>query len=128
MFSRSYAGLIGAFNKEFTHSGLIDKKYSEILKGTFENRQTGDYGDFVRFNKEEVKSSLNQAEEFVKEINKMTMKYINENRIENKQKEEHLKNAQQFGIKANPEQTIKEPVQNKPDINHFEVIKRKFKR
>lgn len=75
----SHERLIGTFNKEFVHSGLIDKKYSEILNDAFKKRHTGDYGDFVEFHKEDVESSLRRAEEFVKEINKITMKGINEN-------------------------------------------------
>lgn len=74
----SHEQLIGNFNKEFVHnSGLIDKKYAAILKESFEQRQTGDYGDFIKFDKKEIKSSLRDAEEFVKEVNKITMNYVN---------------------------------------------------
>ncbi|MHB1661375.1 MAG: HEPN domain-containing protein [bacterium] len=75
----SHGQLIGAFNREFVHGGLIDKKYSEILGDAFKKRQTGDYGDFIKFDKEEIKSSLRDAEEFVQEVNKITMNYVNGN-------------------------------------------------
>ncbi len=93
MFTRDFSTkdhgrLKGEFNKVFVHDGLIDKKYFAILDAAFKNRQTGDYGDFVKFNKEEVKSSLEKAKEFVTEINKMTLKFINKQEIENKQAQE----------------------------------------
>jgi hypothetical protein len=47
----SHKSSIGSFNKEFVHTGLVDKKYSSILKELFETRQTGDYGNFVGFQK-----------------------------------------------------------------------------
>lgn len=86
--TKDHGRLKGEFNKVFVHDGLIDKKYFAILDAAFKNRQTGDYGDFVKFNKEEVKDSLEKAEEFVTEINKMTLKFINKQEIENKQAQE----------------------------------------
>ena len=75
--TKNHGVLKGEFNKVYVHSGIIDKKYFEILNNAFKNRQTGDYGDFVKFNKDKVESSLSEAKEFVTEINKMALNYIN---------------------------------------------------
>ena len=75
--TKNHGVLKGEFNKVYIHSGIIDKKYYKILSNAFENRQTGDYGDFVKFNKDEVGNSLTEAKEFVTEINKMALNYIN---------------------------------------------------
>ncbi|RZD17478.1 MAG: HEPN domain-containing protein [Candidatus Acididesulfobacter diazotrophicus] len=74
--TNNHGRLKGEFNKVFVHSGLIDKKYFATLDTAFKDRQNGDYGDFVKFNKEAVKSSLEKAEEFVTLINNITLKNI----------------------------------------------------
>ena len=75
--TKNHGVLKGEFNKAFIHGGIVDKKYFAILDDAFKKRQTGDYGEFVRFDKENVKLSLEKAKEFVAEINKMTLKFIN---------------------------------------------------
>ena len=75
--TKNHGVLKGEFNKIYIHSGILDKKYFETLNNAFKNRQTGDYGDFVKFNKDKVKNSLIEAEGFVAEINKMALKYMN---------------------------------------------------
>ncbi len=75
--TKNHGVLKGEFNKIYIHSGILDKKYFETLNNAFKNRQTGDYGDFVKFNKDKVKNSLIEAEWFVAEINKMALKYMN---------------------------------------------------
>lgn len=74
----SHKSSIGSFNKEFVHTGFVDKKYSSILKELFETRQTGDYGNFVGFQREEVENNLNMAKEFIEAINKLTLKILSE--------------------------------------------------
>jgi uncharacterized protein (UPF0332 family) len=85
--TKDHGVLKGEFNKVYVHGGIVDKKYFATLNNAFENRRTGDYGDFVKFDKDEVRSSLVKTEEFVTEINKMTLKFINKQETENKQKD-----------------------------------------
>jgi uncharacterized protein (UPF0332 family) len=75
--TKNHGVLKGEFNKAFIHSGIIDKKYFEILNNAFKNRQTGDYGYFVKFSKDKVENSLLEAEKFVIKINEMALNYIN---------------------------------------------------
>ncbi|MCL4427920.1 MAG: HEPN domain-containing protein [Deltaproteobacteria bacterium] len=113
----------GEFNKEFVHKGLVDKDYTKILENAFQQRQIGDYRDLIKFNKEGVKSSIKKAEEFVTEINKMTLKFTNKQEIENKQEatSTNLKNSES----PKPDSFTQDP-QNKPEIKP--EIKRKFRR
>lgn len=39
----------------------------------FNNRQEGDYADYVEFKKEDVEKWLSKAEEFVKRIEEITL-------------------------------------------------------
>lgn len=70
----------GAFNREFANKGLIDVKYKEFFKEMLDKRKTGDYGNFIVFTHDKVESYLNNTEEFIGEINKLTMKLIQENK------------------------------------------------
>ena len=113
--TKDHGVLKGEFNKVYVHGGIVDKKYFAILNNAFENRQTGDYGDFVRFDKDEVRNSFGKAEEFVTEINKMTLKFINKQEIENKQAQEPKPELKpQTPDPAAPAQDIKN--QPKPTI------------
>jgi len=44
----------------------------------FERRQKGDYKDFVKFEKSDVEIWLKKAEEFIKNIEKLILKMIEE--------------------------------------------------
>ncbi len=44
----------------------------------FEFRQKGDYGDFVRFEKEKVQVWLKRAEDFINAIDEVMVKIIEE--------------------------------------------------
>ena len=111
--TKNHGVLKGEFNKTFIHSGIVDEKYFVILDNAFEKRQTGDYGDFVKFNKEEVKDSLGKAEEFVTEINKMTLKFINKQETE---------------ISKKPPTESPEPDAFTRDLENRQIHKRKFGR
>ena len=65
--------LIGWFNKEFIHSGKIEKKFGKTLREAFENRTICDYDAFVEFEREdlielyeEMKSFISRLETFLK--------------------------------------------------------------
>ncbi len=73
---KDHGKLKGEFNRQFVYKGLVDKKYYKILDNAFEQRQAGDYRSFVKFTKEEIESSLDQAKIFVKDINELTLKTI----------------------------------------------------
>lgn len=65
-----HAGVISIFDKEFVHTGKIDKRYSTILHRLFDTRQEGDYKEFVELSHEDAAESVKLAEEFLEGIKK----------------------------------------------------------
>lgn len=65
-----HAGVISMFDKEFVHTGKIDKRYSTILHRLFDTRQEGDYKEFVELSHEDAAESVKLAEEFLEGIKK----------------------------------------------------------
>ena len=72
--SSKHSGIRGFFNKEFVKKGLIDLKWGKFYSEMFDNRQEGDYQDFVEFKKEDVAEWLKKAKEFIGIIEKLTLK------------------------------------------------------
>jgi len=50
----------------------------EFYSDMFDNRQEGDCKDFAKFDKEDVEVWLKKAEEFIKKIEDLTLKIVNE--------------------------------------------------
>ncbi|MDQ1317087.1 MAG: hypothetical protein QG588_738 [Candidatus Poribacteria bacterium] len=63
-----HSGIIAIFDKEFIHTGKIDKHYSRILHKIFEARQVGDYREFSEFSAEDATEFVSLAEEFLNSI------------------------------------------------------------
>ena len=66
-----HAGVIGIFDKEFVHTGKIDKRYSKILHKMFDARQESDYKELVELSHDEAAESVKLAEEFGEGIKKI---------------------------------------------------------
>ncbi|MFO7929437.1 MAG: HEPN domain-containing protein [Candidatus Humimicrobiaceae bacterium] len=75
--SSKHSGVRSLFNKEFVNKELIDKKMGKFYSKMFEERQEGDYKDFIKFDKDTVKSWLGNAEDFIVKIEKVTLDIIN---------------------------------------------------
>ena len=60
--------LIGWFNKEFVKTGTINRNIGKIVHNAFEDRTDGDYGLFVHFEKDEVKTKLENMKIFIDKI------------------------------------------------------------
>lgn len=71
-----HAGVIAYFNKEFINKNLIPKQFGEFFSDMFKRRQRGDYQDFVKFEKVDVKKWLVKAEEFLNAVEKLTREEI----------------------------------------------------
>ena len=69
-----HSGLISIFDKEFVHTGKIEKEYSRILHRMFEIRQESDYKEFVKFNEEDAIQSVNFAKQFLDRIKELISK------------------------------------------------------
>ena len=66
------AGIISIFDREFIHTGKIDKHYSKILHKMFQARQEGDYKEFVEWSHEDASEFVELATEFLEGIKKIT--------------------------------------------------------
>jgi uncharacterized protein (UPF0332 family) len=76
LFSSKHSGVRALFNKEIINKGLMEKEFGEFYSAMFDRRQKGDYKDFVKFEKEDVKEWLKKAEEFINKIENLTLKII----------------------------------------------------
>ncbi len=74
--SSKHSGVRALLNKEFINKGLIDKKWGKFYSTVFEERQEGDYKDFVKFDRDIVGSWLKSAKGFIKEIEMTTINII----------------------------------------------------
>jgi len=63
-----HSQLIGWFNKNFVHEGLIDSKFGKIVNKAFNRRTKGDYDTFVEFEEEIVYEMFIEMKDFISEI------------------------------------------------------------
>ena len=59
---------MGWFNKDFVHSGKIDRKFSKMIYKAFTLRNESDYEPFVEYNLIEVKELFKNMNEFISAI------------------------------------------------------------
>lgn len=76
--SSKHIGVRSIFNREFVKKGLIDKKMGKFYSDMFDNRQVGDYKDFVTFDEKEVGQWLDDSNDFIEAIENIILKTINE--------------------------------------------------
>jgi len=60
--------LLGWFNKNFIHEGLIDAKFGKIINKASYRRTQGDYESYVEFDKEIILEMFGEMKEFIIEI------------------------------------------------------------
>lgn len=66
--TRKHTGIIAYFNKEYIAKGIFDKKYSKIIKGAERMRCRSDYDDFYIVSKDETQQQINDAKQFIEEL------------------------------------------------------------
>ena len=59
-----HSGVLAAFNKEFVKTGIIDKELGKFYNRMFEHRRSGDCGELVEFEGEDVRKWLRQLKIF----------------------------------------------------------------
>lgn len=63
-----HAQLIGWFNKNFIHEGIIDSKYGKIINKAFNRRTKGDYDSYIEFEKEIVVEMFGEMKDFISTV------------------------------------------------------------
>lgn len=66
--SSKHRQLLGWFNKSFIKTGIIDKRFGQIINDAYENRSDADYGFLHHYNTQEVERMFNDMKDFIKEI------------------------------------------------------------
>jgi len=69
-----HSGIIAIFDKEFVHTGKVDRHYSKILHKIFDARQEGDYKELVQLSSEDAANFVKLAKEFLENIKKFLSK------------------------------------------------------
>lgn len=77
--SSKHSGVRALFNREFVKPGIVKEEYADFYNRIFDSRQEADYGDFVEFDEKKVRQWLCEAEDFIKEIEKIISKIGEEN-------------------------------------------------
>lgn len=65
--------LLGWFNRNFIHEGLIDPKFGKIINKSSNRRTQGDYDSFVEFEKDVIFEMYEEMKEFVSEIERFIL-------------------------------------------------------
>ena len=66
-----HTGVISIFDKEFVHTGIIDKQYSKILHRIFDIRQEGDYKELAEILHDDAIRSVEDARTFLGNIKEL---------------------------------------------------------
>jgi uncharacterized protein (UPF0332 family) len=67
--SSKHSQLIGWFNKNYIHTGIIDSKYGKLITRAFTLRNESDYEPFIDYKADEVADLFDKMKEFIREIN-----------------------------------------------------------
>ncbi len=60
--------LLGWFNKNFIHEGLIDTRYGKIINKAYNRRTKGDYDSYIEFDTSTVTEMFEEMKDFIKAI------------------------------------------------------------
>lgn len=69
--AQSHAGTRQMFGLHFIKSAIVPKELGKFYSNIFNLRHTGDYDDFVEFDKEDVLISLKPAKELIQKIEEL---------------------------------------------------------
>jgi uncharacterized protein len=75
---KKHSGVRVAFHRKFIKSGLLDIQWGKFYDTIFEDRQEGDYIALIEFERDYVKSQLNQAREFLTRLRPFISSLSNE--------------------------------------------------
>ncbi|MBF0458413.1 MAG: HEPN domain-containing protein [Nitrospirae bacterium] len=67
---KKHGSIHSAFGEHFVKTGLMDKRFHRWLLDSYDKRIMGDYGIELTLTSEDVKTMLDQANEFLSEARK----------------------------------------------------------
>ena len=68
--SSKHSGVKSFFNQRFIKTNIISRTHGSLYNHLFENRQEGDYVDFVVFEAVTVEPLIQQAKDFIETVSK----------------------------------------------------------
>jgi uncharacterized protein (UPF0332 family) len=72
--SSKHRQLLGWFNKSFIKTGIIDKRFGQIINDAFENRSEADYGFLHHYSTQEIEKMFGDMRDFIIEIDNFLKK------------------------------------------------------
>lgn len=66
--SSTHKGLRQMFGLHFVQTGVVSKEYGKFFSDLFDRRQTGDYDDFITYDKETAVNLFSAGKDFIREI------------------------------------------------------------
>ena len=72
--AKSHSGIKQMFSLHFIKAGIINEQMGNFYTFIFDMRQTGDYEDFVIFDKKEVSDLIPRAVDFIAQIEEILTK------------------------------------------------------
>ncbi len=74
----THKGIRQMFGMHYVKTGLVSKEFAKFFSDIYDRRQTGDYDDFVEYDRETSERLLSLCKDFVTEIDKLIKeKYSN---------------------------------------------------
>jgi len=71
IFSGKHSGVKSFFNRYWIKTNKISKEHGQLYNSLFENRQEGDYIDFVFFDKDSVEAWIPQVVDFIDTVTRL---------------------------------------------------------
>jgi uncharacterized protein (UPF0332 family) len=73
--SSRHTGVRSLLNRHYVRTGKVPRDLARVYNDLFERRQEGDYADFVRFQADQVRPWILQAEVFITSIKALLSKH-----------------------------------------------------
>ena len=74
--SKKHSGIISEFHKNFIKTGKFDKRYSVVIRQSFQIRNRSDYEDFYVVVKEDVIQQISNAKDFLNAVTEYITKQL----------------------------------------------------
>ena len=72
---RKHTAVRAALHRDLIKTGKIDVKWGRFYNRVFDRRQEGDYEPLVNFESEQIKQFLQEAEQFIRVLEKMLKRF-----------------------------------------------------
>ncbi|MFA4852434.1 MAG: HEPN domain-containing protein [Bacteroidales bacterium] len=69
--SQTHKGVRQMFGLHYVQTGLISRDLGKFFTNLYDKRQTGDYDDYILYDKETVEDIIPMAREFIKTIERL---------------------------------------------------------